>query len=233
MPVITTFQRDKAYERLLNLILVGRLPADQPISERQIATELGFSRTPVREAMRALAQDGLLDIVPARGTFVRRISDEQLRELYEVREALEGQSAELAALQGASNRLLAFRSRLEKSRHAVTDREIAKTYEIGANFHVEVCRNAGNRILFDLYIPIRNRFKITMQLGRYYDSQWVIDGIDQHLDILAAIEAGNGRRARQLMSQHLQASYKSKRRILDELAQDGVRPAVLASEKVS
>lgn len=233
MPVSITFQRDKAYEKLLKLIVAGRLPTDQPISERQVAAELGFSRTPVREAMRALSQDGLLEIVPARGTFVRRISDDQMRELYEVREAIEGQSAELAARHGATNRLQLFRAKLEKSRSAVTDREIAKTYEIGANFHVEVCRSAANQILFDLYIPIRNRFKITMRLGRYYDPQWVIDGIDQHLEILTAIEAGKSTLARKTMLRHLQESYQSKRRILDKLSQSDGAAGALESEKAS
>ena len=233
MPVSTTFQRDKAYERLLQLILSGRLPTDTPISERQIASDMGFSRTPVREAMRALAQDGLLEIVPARGTFVRSFRDEQMNELYEVREALECQSAELAAKKGPSSRLLLFGGKMEKSRSARTDREIARTYEIGADFHVEVCRCADNQILFGLYMPIRNRFKITMKLGRYYDQQWVIDGIDQHLGILAAIEVGQAARARKLMSQHLRNSLQSKRRILDRLSQGGVRPGVLEIEKAS
>ena len=68
-------------KKLLGLITSGRLPPTRPISERQIANELGIGRTPVREAMRALAHDGLLEIIPARGTFVAGISEDQLREL--------------------------------------------------------------------------------------------------------------------------------------------------------
>jgi len=112
MAALITFQRDSAYEKLLSLIVDGQLLPDQPISERQIAAELKIGRTPVREAMRALAQDGLLEIVPARGTFVRSISDNQLRELYEVRQALEGQAAELAARNGATQKLLEFVGKL-------------------------------------------------------------------------------------------------------------------------
>ncbi|MGI9423734.1 MAG: GntR family transcriptional regulator [Hyphomicrobiaceae bacterium] len=217
MPVSVTFQRDSAYDQLLDLILAGRLPTERPISERQISSELGIGRTPVREAMRALAQDGLLEIIPARGTFVRRISDDQLRELFEVRQALECQAAELAARRGASEQLRAFKSKLEKSRSAQNDGEIAETYEIGADFHVEVCRSAGNQILFELYMPIRIRFKATIRLGRYYDPKWIIDGIDQHLGILSAIESGDAQRARRQMSDHLRCSYESKKRILQEL----------------
>jgi len=211
------FQRDSAYEKLLSLIVEGQLLPEQPISERQIAADLGIGRTPVREAMRALAQDGLLEILPARGTFVRSISDDQLRDLYEVRQALEGQAAERAARNGASADLLAFGDKLEQSRSAHSDDDLGETYAIGAEFHVEIFRCADNVILTELYLPIRNRFRVTMSLGRYYDRQWVIDGIDQHLSILEAIAAQKPTKARQLIRAHLQQGYDSKKRILDQL----------------
>ncbi len=217
MSVQTTFQRDCAYEKLLSLIVEGHLLPGQPISERQIAANLGIGRTPVREAMRALAQDGLLEIIPARGTFVRGISDDQLRELYEVRQALEGQAAELAARNGPTTELLDFVARLEGSRAAQTDKELGETYEIGAQFHVEVFRCANNSILTELYLPIRNRFRVTISLGRYYDRDWVIDGIDQHLDILSAIVERKHTKAGRLMRAHLHESWLSKTRILSRL----------------
>lgn len=217
MAVPVTFQRDSAYEKLLALILEGRFLPDQSISERQIAVELKIGRTPVREAMRALAQDGLLEIIPARGTFLRSISDNQLRELYEVRQALEGQAAELAARNGATQGLLAFVGKFERSRKARTDKELGETYEIGAQFHVEVFKCAGNSILTELYLPIRNRFRVTISLGRYYDRDWVIDGIDQHMTILDAISARKPAKAKRLMRAHLQASYESKQKILKKI----------------
>ncbi len=219
MPVSVTFQRDSAYEKLLTLIVEGQLLPDQPISERQIAAELEIGRTPVREAMRALAQDGLLEIIPARGTFVRSISSDQLRELYEVRQALEGQAAELAAKNGATEELLGFRDKLERSRATRTDKKLGETYAIGADFHVEVFRCAGNSILTELYLPIRNRFRVTMSLGRYYDRDWVINGVDQHLSILEAICARKPAKAKRLMRAHLQQSFESKQKILKRLNQ--------------
>lgn len=220
MAISIQFQRDSAYERLLEHLFAGRLPVGQPLSERQIAAELNMSRTPVREAIQALAKDGLLEVIPARGTFVASISDDQLRELYEVRYGLEGHAAELAARAGASRELLAYRNRLERSRAADTDAKLDSTYETGADFHVEVFRCAGNSILLDLYLPIRNRFRATMRLACFYDKQWVVDGIDQHLGILAAIEQRDSALARRRMVRHLKNSYASKRRILDAMRRD-------------
>lgn len=217
MAAAITFQRDSAYEQLLSLIVEGHLLPEQPISERQIADELQIGRTPVREAMRALAQDGLLEIIPARGTFVRSISDDQLRELYEVRQALEGQATELAAKNGPTPELLDFACKLERSRRARTDNELGETYETGAQFHVEIFHCAGNSILTELYLPIRNRFRVTMSLGRYYDRDWVLDGIEQHLIILEAIAARKPVKAKRLMRAHLQESYQSKQRILKQI----------------
>lgn len=217
MAASLSFQRDQAYDKLLELIVAGRIAPGQPISERQIAAELGFGRTPVREAMRSLAQHGLLDVQPARGTFVASITEEQLRELYEVRFALEGEAAELAARHGATPELLQFAARLSTSRRSKAERALRDTYETGANFHVAVFRCAGNSILLDLYMPIRNRFRTTMQLGRFYDKQWVIDGIEQHLEILDAIVRRDAPLARRRMVRHLKQSYASKKRILKEL----------------
>ena len=229
MPASITFQRDSAYEKLLAFIIEGRLLPDQSISERKIATELEIGRTPVREAMRALAQDGLLEIIPSRGTFVRSISDDQLRELYEVRQALEGQAAELAARNGATPELMDFAKKLVVSRQPETDEQVGETYEIGAQFHVAVFRCAGNAILTELYLPIRNRFRGTMRLGRHYDRDWVVRGIDQHLNILDAISAKKPVKAKRLMRAHLLQSFDSKKKILEQLKRCATTKTRLAS----
>lgn len=242
MSVVLQFQRDAAYEKVLDLILSGALPVDEPLSERGLAESLSLGRTPVREAIRALARDGLLEIRPARGTFVRGIRLEQMHELYEVREALEGRAAWLAAMRGPTPELSAYRRLFERAKRAVVPsaaRPAAsrarvdwdETYDTGAEFHIDVVRAARNGMLLELYLPIRMQFRLAMRLGRYYDKEWILEGIDDHLGILDAIEARDAVAAQDRMCAHLAASFASKRKILAGLRDTSRSAAVISMER--
>ncbi|MEM7776050.1 MAG: GntR family transcriptional regulator [Pseudomonadota bacterium] len=230
MSVITLGQRDAAYRHILDIILSGQISASQPISERQLALDHGFGRTPVREAIHALARDGLVEIVPARGTFIRQLDTEQIRELYEVRHVLEAKAVALAARNSNHAILSDARRNLEASRDQI-ETDISQVYEIGADFHVQMFRAANNSVLYETYIPIRNRFRLAMSLGKYYDRDWVIAGIEEHLAILDAVEAGDVALARRRMGSHLRRSYASKRRIIERLSASGEQqPASRAND---
>ena len=100
-----------AYDSLRADILAGDLAPGTPISEAERAESLGISRTPVREAMQQLAQEGLIEVFPKRGTFVARLSARDVRESFELREAVETFAARLAdfhqlIVQAAQNRYL-------------------------------------------------------------------------------------------------------------------------------
>src|SRR3981189_2571055 len=101
----TSLERDRAYALLRDLVISGEFSADEPLSERSLSTRLAFGRTPVREAPMALARDGLLTIHPIRRPFVRQLSCEYLREIHELRRALEGRAAYLAAARGPTDAL--------------------------------------------------------------------------------------------------------------------------------
>ena len=89
--------RESAYDRIREDILSGVLRPGSAISEAERAEALGMSRSPVREALRQLAQDGLVEIFPKRGTFVTELSARDVREAFELREAIETACARLAA----------------------------------------------------------------------------------------------------------------------------------------
>lgn len=205
MPVFQRFQRDAAYDRLLALILSGELPAGRPLSERKLAEALNIGRTPVREAIRTLAGDGVLEIRPARGTYLRGIELEELQELYEARQMLEGQAAYFAAERGATPELSAHRTRLETAGQAAMPRDREADHATAAAFHLDVLRAARNGILLDLYLPILLRFHVTAKRARLAvaDGGWTVA---DHLTILDAIEARKPDEARRRMGEHLARS---------------------------
>lgn len=214
MPKKRPFARDEAYKKLLDLIISDELSPDEPLSERSLSESLGIGRMPVREAIRKLVHDGALEVLPARGTFVRRIDLEQLHELYEVRQSIEGLAVFLAAQRGPTPELSEYGRRFLAAKEMKEPADFSEIYYEGADFHVEVFRAARNQILMDIYHPIRMRFRVAFGLAQYYDHDWVIGSIDQHLAILRAIELGDGLGAQRMMGDHLARGYESKIKIM-------------------
>lgn len=217
MPVFQQFQRDAAYDKLLGLILSGGLPPDRPLSERKLAEALDIGRTPVREAIRALAGDGVLEIRPARGTYLRGIELEELQELYEARQMLEGQAAYFAAERGATPQLSAHREQLAGMSHGGTRGDAGTASETGGEFHLDVLRAARNGILLDLYLPIRLRFRVAGKRARLSGGDCRGWAARDHLAILDAIEAREPEEARRRMTEHLARSRDIMRGLLTEL----------------
>jgi len=230
MSVVLQLERDRAYRDLLDLILGGTIDTSGPLSERKLADALEIGRTPVREALRDLARDGVLEVRPARGTYVRALSAEDVCEIYEVRHGLEGTAAYLAAERGPTAELTAYGPRFREMIDRPDDFSTDETYETGARFHTEIFRAARNRQLLQIYEPIRLRFRLALRLPRYYDHTRVRESVKEHLDILEAIEAGDRPEARRLICVHLSKGSEVRSRIFAELAQSPGAPFTATRE---
>jgi DNA-binding GntR family transcriptional regulator len=210
--------RDSAYEIIIDLIIDGTLAPNQQVSERVLAEKTGIGRMPVREAIKDLARDGLLEVVPLRGTFVKSITLVELGELYEVRAALEGLAAYSAAQRRGSPELAAYREQFVAALEDQPDIDWRAVQLAGAEFHVAIFRAADNKLLLDIYHPIRMRFRVPMGLSQTYDPDWVRKSIDDHIEILDHIMAGRASEAQSKITEHLHESFLSKRRILTEFS---------------
>jgi len=96
----TGSRRDRAYQSISGWIIRGEMAPGESLTESEVANRLNMSRTPVREALHRLEQDGLVEIKPRVGAFVRSITMKDLQEIFEVREAAEGMLSRLSALRG-------------------------------------------------------------------------------------------------------------------------------------
>jgi DNA-binding GntR family transcriptional regulator len=157
-------------------------------------------------------------VAPARGTYLRTFTAHEVRELYEVRQGLEGLAAELAAKRGPTPGLTAygplFRHMIENPNEHTT----AERYDVGARFHLDLCRAAGNRHLLSIYEPLRLRFQLALALPRFFDPVRVQDSVAEHLAILEAVEAGDGAAARRLVCDHLIKGAEVRARIFEQIA---------------
>ncbi|NJN06383.1 MAG: GntR family transcriptional regulator [Rhodobacteraceae bacterium] len=140
--------RELAHARIRELILSGGLVADEPVSERQLAERLGLGRTPVREALKSLAREGVLDVLPMRGTFLRQPSIDDMREIYEILTALECMAAEIvAARQPGETELAPLTLATDDMEAALAADDLDAWAAADERFHASLIELSGNRQL--------------------------------------------------------------------------------------
>ena len=143
--------------RLRELVLGDDYPPGTALSEVRLAERFNVSRTPVREALKQLQVEGLVDIRPKVGTFVRRISRREVVEMFEVKEALEGLAARLMARRGQVPELEILRANLERSERATQQSDIAAYSALVHEFHETIVRGSDNRKLVEHYTSLMNQ----------------------------------------------------------------------------
>lgn len=213
MQISKSSEKEKAYTRLLDAILRGDIAQDVPLSERRLAESLGIGRTPVREAIKDLVGEGVLEAHPTRGTFIRQFSLRDVQEIYQVRYAIEGLAAFLAAEHGPTKTLSDYGPTFRKALKNPNKASAIEVFDQGAEFHLEIFRCAGNHNLLEVYRPIRLRFRIALGMPRHHDPYRVFESTSEHLEILEAINARNGELAQKLICDHLHKGLEVRTRL--------------------
>ncbi|MDJ0930586.1 FCD domain-containing protein [Breoghania sp.] len=131
-----------------------------------------------------------------------------------MRQAIECLAAQRATENGPTPELLVYRDLMEQSRQPEAEMEWDNNYNTGHEFHIELVRASGNALLLDIYLPLRARYNILTRLARFYDKEWILKTVDDHLAILQAVIDRDPERAHREMSEHLERSYQSKLKIV-------------------
>ena len=198
---------DRVHAVLRAEILDGARPAGSRLREEEIAEAQGTSRTPVREAIRRLAADGLAVLAPRRGAEVVAWDEEDLDELFDLRVLLEGHAAARAATSGRADtaRLYELCDRMEALHRPAGDQDYAEITRLNLALHREVHRAGGRRVLPDLVARVVEGPLVQSTLRRYSPDR-LDRSFAQHRDLVAAIEAGDAEWARAVMTAHLRAA---------------------------
>ena len=204
----------RAYERIVELLLTTSMSGDAVFSERNLSTALGMGRTPIREAVRDLVREGVLESHPTRGTILRPLTIADLQDLYKIRGALEGLGAQLAAERGAVEELEPFARDFERAQQAGGDADFEQVHERGIEFHSEVMRLSRNPRLLELYRPFRLRFRIPLGIVPRRTPDRVLTAVREHQALLEAIARRDGEEARRLMVKHLRKGLEFRIRLL-------------------
>lgn len=202
---------EHAYCRLRDAIRGGELRAGQRLRETDIAAWLGVSRTPVREAIRRLATDRLIENVPGRGLSVATFDKRQVRELYFVRAVLEGAAAELASQHASALEIAVMRELLDRMRGCIDDS--AETARLNRRFHEAIYEAARNDYLAQALGPMSDF--IALLPGTTFEvAGRAAVALAEHEEILAAIAARDGAKADQTARFHIQRAGETRIRMM-------------------
>ena len=195
--------RELVLEALREAIKSGSLQPRERLMEIQLADELGVSRTPVREALRKLELEGFIVMVPRKGAYVSDLSMKDIADVFEIRAALEGLAAAMAADRITEDELETMERLLVEKGEAIHQDDIDKLVEVDTKFHEAMYKASRNDRLTSIISNLREqiqRFRLTSLSvpGRKEDS------LDEHRNILEAIQARDVQLARKLAQEHIE-----------------------------
>ena len=201
----------RAYESLLNDILSGAYPVGGRLREEELAASIGTSRTPVREALRRLHAEGLVQVLPNRGAIVVDLSDEELDDIFELRFLLEGHGARRAATR-ATPEQVATLAKLCDEMERCLERTDAERFDdisrFNLEFHGTLHEAGGNPRLAPLISGLMLMPLVRRTFSRYTPEQ-LNRSFAHHRELVAAIEARDGTWAEAVMHAHTNAGRNS------------------------
>jgi len=207
-PIARSTLPEAAAERLRTLIIEGQLAPGARLNERELSERLGVSRTPLREAFRMLAADGLLVQLPNRGAQVVALSREDVRHAFEVMAALEGLAGELAAARVTDADLADLEALQVDMEQAHARRDLPAYYRANRAIHERINAIAGNPILTQTFKTLNARLHALRFRSNLVQAKWD-QAVAEHRLMIDALATRDGEGLRVLLVGHLRAKQRA------------------------
>jgi DNA-binding GntR family transcriptional regulator len=204
--------KDRALEYVKGRVLTGAFPGGELISEGDVATALGMSRTPVREAFLRLEAEGLLRLYPQRGALVVQVSPEEARAVIEARLILEEFAATKVVGRGPAACAAVFErltSELKRQREAADTADWREFLDADRAFHAVTLDESGNAILSGFYSSLRDRQMRMIRESAMRDPNRMATIMDEHRGIAEALRDGDLERAQRAIRTHLASTVRA------------------------
>lgn len=196
--------RERVLANLRQEIIAGRLLPGDRLVERELADRYGVSRVPVREAIRALVAEGFVHFETPRRTVVRRLTPNDVRELFELREALEVYAAGLAASNATPEDLAELEELLRRAAAATEAGDAELITDVNSRLHDRIVAMAGNSLLTAALEPVAGRLRWMTRRNEEWPQLLV-----EHRELYEAIASGDPERARTHALTHVRTNYRS------------------------
>ncbi len=197
---------DQVFEHIETDILSGKYQKGEILTESKLSLELGVSRTPIREALRRLEQEHLIEEAP-KGVVVVGIGEKDLADIFEIRAALEGKAAFLAAQNYTEEQMNIVREALEFQEFYLGKHDPDRIKSMDSRFHETIYKMSGSTIYYDVLMPLHKKI-LKYRKASVSDSSRAAASVAEHRAIYEAIAAHDCELASKLIIEHLNNAYK-------------------------
>jgi DNA-binding GntR family transcriptional regulator len=190
-------------QRLRSLIVEGGIAPGQKLNERELAAQLQVSRTPLREALKLLTAEGLVEHLPNRGATAVQLSANDVAHAFEVMAALEGLSGELACARITDEEIAELQALNFEMRAHHARRDLRAYYRLNARIHQAINRAARNPVLSEVYDRLNARLQ-ALRFSSNFDAEKWNAAVRDHDAMIEALQARDGARLRSILVSHMQ-----------------------------
>jgi DNA-binding GntR family transcriptional regulator len=211
-PVFSSQKRstlmDQAFQQIKEAIRSGKLKPGDRLVETQLAEEMQISRFPIREAMRYLEKEGLVQTKPFKGTYVAQLTEKDMEELYSLRSAIEELAVRILIKNIDEKKIKKLESIVAAMVQASEDDNIDKMISEDLRFHQTICEMSGHRKLLDVWLNLENQLQVflTIEKNLFENS---CQFVTTHHPILEAIKSRKIGPAQKAIRDHLKLAMKA------------------------
>lgn len=197
---------DQVFEHLENAILSGKYSRGEVLTESKLSTELGVSRTPIREALRRLEQEHIIE-ESGKGSVVIGITEKDLEDIFLIREKLECLAASLAAKHRTEEQLAELKEILELQEFYLEKQDAERIKHMDNRFHSTLYRLSGSMSFYDTLVPLHKKIQKYRRASVESKSR-AVDSVREHRVVFEAIAAKDEVAAAEAAKQHVENAYR-------------------------
>ncbi len=213
VPIRRASLHDEVVGRVRDMIIEGQLSAGSRIHEGRLCEQLGVSRTPLREALKVLATEGLVDLSPNRGAIVREVTPKDMCDMLRVLGQLEALAGELACANASDQDIADIHEMHKRMMAHYVARNRMEYFKLNQAIHSAFVRLADNPTLQALHETLQARIKRVRYVGNDRDTQWH-DAVDDHEKMIAALLSRDGAALGRVLRFHLERTWDRVRNVL-------------------
>ena len=196
---------DQVFEHIETDILSGRYSRGEILTETKLSIELGVSRTPIREALRRLEQEHLIE-ESGKGSVVIGISESDLKDIFLIRKQIEGFSARAVAENHTEEQLRELREVVELQEFYLSKADSDQIKKMDNRFHRLIYKMSGSATFYDILVPLHKKIQ-KYRSASVENKSRAVESVNEHRAIYEAIASGDGERAAQMVEVHINNAY--------------------------
>ena len=193
---------EQAAHRLRQMLVENRIAPGAKLNERELSDELNVSRTPLREAIKMLAAEGLVELLPNRGAIAVELTEADVLNTFEVMAGLEAQSGELAAQRVTDDELIEIKAMHYEMLAAYTRQDLPSYYRLNASIHSAINAAAKNPVLTATYRQVNARLQALRFRSNQDGDKWKA-AVKEHEQMISALTARDAAAMRSVLMSHL------------------------------